>query len=430
MNIVQEKRITHHLSVSRMGETLVGSEIIKQAAEVNEKIKQGEKIYNLTIGDFDPNIFPIPHQLEKLIIEAYQNKQTNYPAANGIAELRKAISSFIKKQQGLEYSTEEILITAGARPAIYAIYQTLLDPEDKVIFPIPSWNNNHYCHLSKAEGIYVETTAENNFMPTVNDLFPYLKEATLLSLCSPLNPTGTVFTREVLEEICMAVAEENRSREGNRRPLYIMYDQIYSGLLHKGTNHFDPVSLIPELRNYTIYVDGISKCLAATGVRVGWAFGPQRIIDKMKAILSHIGAWAPKAEQYAVARYLENEKEVENFISHFSESVFARLEKFYEGFSRLKKEGFMVDAISPQAAIYLTVHFNLVGKKTSEGKILTNAKEITAFLLDKAKVAIVPFSSFGSSDSSTWYRLSIGTCMMSDIDGIIKNISEALSELK
>lgn len=417
------------LPVSQMAETLIGSEIIKQAAEVNEKIKQGEKIYNLTIGDFDPKIFPIPQLLEKLILEAYQNKQTNYPAANGIIELRKAVSSFLRKNQGLEYNAEEILITAGARPAIYAIYQTLLDPKDKVIFPIPSWNNNHYCHLSGTQGIFVETTPENNFMPTAGKLKPYLKDAVLLSLCSPLNPTGTVFSKEALMEICEAVAEENAGRNENQKPLYIMYDQIYCGLLHGETKHYDPVSLLPELKDYTIYVDGISKCFAATGVRVGWAFGPQRIIDKMKAILSHIGAWAPKAEQMATAKFLEQEKEVNNFVQQFSSQVCQRLEAIYKGISQLKKEGLPVDVIAPQAAIYLTVCFNLIGRKTKDGKTFANSKEMTSFLLDKAKLAVVPFSSFGTSNLSPWYRLSVGTCKMEDIEGIIGNVRNALMEI-
>lgn len=430
MTVIPKKIKGEKLPVSQMAETLIGSEIIKQAAEVNEKIKQGEKIYNLTIGDFDPKIFPIPQQLEKLIIEAYQNKQTNYPAANGIVELRKAVSSFIKKNQGLDYNSEEILITAGARPVIYAIYQTLLDIDDKVIFPIPSWNNNHYCHLSRTQGIFVEASSENNFMPTVSDLKPHLKEATLLSLCSPLNPTGTVFSKENLFEICEAVAEENARRSEKQKPLYIMYDQIYCGLLHGETKHYDPVSLMPDLKDYTIYVDGISKCFAATGVRVGWTFGPQRIIDKMKAILSHIGAWAPKAEQVATAKFLEQENEVNDFIQKFSSQVSQRLDAFYQGFSELKKEGLPVDVIAPQAAIYLTVCFNLIGKKTKDGKIFTNSKEMTSFLLDKAKLAVVPFSSFGTSALSPWYRLSVGTCKMEDIEGIIGNVRNTLRELE
>ncbi|MBK5284352.1 MAG: aminotransferase class I/II-fold pyridoxal phosphate-dependent enzyme, partial [Bacteroidia bacterium] len=210
-----------------MAETLIGSEIIKIAAEVNDKIKKGQKIYNFTIGDFDPKIFPIPAELEAEIVAAYHDKQTNYPAANGIIELRKAVAAFLQKHEALTYTPDEILISAGARPLIYATYTTLLDAGDTVLFPLPSWNNNHYCHMAGATPVYIETSPEKFFMPSADDFAPNIKDATLIALCSPLNPTGTVFTRSQLESICDLVLEENKRREGNRKPLYVMYDQIY-----------------------------------------------------------------------------------------------------------------------------------------------------------------------------------------------------------
>jgi aspartate aminotransferase len=136
--------------VSAMAENLIGSEIIKLAGEINDKIKKGEKVFNFTIGDFDPAIFPIPTELTEEIIKAYHKGQTNYPPANGIAELRKVVSDFLSDRLGLKYSPDEVLISGGARPLIYSIYITLLNAGDKVIVPVPSWNNNHYCHLVHA----------------------------------------------------------------------------------------------------------------------------------------------------------------------------------------------------------------------------------------------------------------------------------------
>src|SRR6185295_13624143 len=172
--------------VSLMAETLISSEIIRIAAEINEKIKQGEKIYNFTIGDFDPKIFPIPAELEAEIVAAYHAKQTNYPAAPGIIELRKSVSAFLQKHEGLTYTPDEILISAGARPLIYATYTTLLDAGDTVLFPVPSWNNNHYCHMAAAKPVFVETSPENFFMPSADELAPYIKDAAIIALCSPL----------------------------------------------------------------------------------------------------------------------------------------------------------------------------------------------------------------------------------------------------
>ncbi|HAP00984.1 MAG TPA: aminotransferase [Bacteroidetes bacterium] len=412
-----------------MAENLIGSEIIKLGGEINERIRRGEKIFNYTIGDFDPKVFPIPAELTDEIIQAMHEGHTNYPTANGIIELRKEVSSFIKNFFSLSYNTDEILITSGARPAIYATYITLLDAGDKVIFPVPSWNNNHYTHLSHAQSIMIETSAENNFMPTADDIRPHVKEATLISLCSPLNPTGTVFSEETLTEICDLVLEENNRRSPDEKPLYLMYDQIYSTLTFGDTKHVNPVSLRPEMRNYTIFVDGLSKAFAATGVRVGWTFGPQSIIDKMKAILSHVGAWAPKAEQVASARYLSQQHNINRYLSHFKNEIDYRLENFYKGFMQLKAKGYAVDAIAPQAAIYLTVSFDLDGKKTADGKILRNTADATAYILEEAKMGIVPFYAFGSSPDSKWYRLSVGTCTREEIDEVISNLDKALSKL-
>ncbi len=417
------------LVLSEMAETLIGSEIIKLAAEVKLLIDKGEKIHNLTIGDFDPAVFPIPEELESEIIEAYKAGHTNYPAANGIGELRKAVSKFLTSNEGLEYHADQILIAAGSRPLIYATYRTILDRGDKVIFPVPSWNNNHYCHLTDAEQIIVETKPENNFMPSAQDLAPFVKDATMIALCSPLNPTGTTFTREGLAEICDLILEENNRRSPGEKPLYLMYDQIYWALTYGNTHHANPIILRPEMRNYTICIDGISKSFAATGVRVGWAFGPDRIINKMKAILSHVGAWSPKAEQVATAKFLEETEAVNTYLVSIREQLSERLSTIYNGIQQLKKEGFNVDSIAPQAAIYLTVKFSLHNYKTAEGKILNTTEDITKYLLQEAKLAIVPFYAFGASKESPWYRLSVGTVAMKEIDSLFHDLRVALSKL-
>lgn len=415
--------------VSEMAETLIGSEILKIAGEVNEKIRSGEKINNLTVGDFDPKIFPIPQLLCDEILNAYKAGATNYPPSDGLPELRAEVSRFVSMREGLDYSPAEIVIACGARPVIYAIFRTVVEKGDKVIFPVPSWNNNHYSHMSEAERIEIHTSADNNFMPTAEELRPHLKGATLLSLCSPLNPTGTVFTKEGLAEICDLVLAENATRSANEKPLFVMYDQIYWVLTMDGIEHFNPVSLRPEMRNYTIFVDGISKCFAATGLRVGWALGPAYITGRMRAILSHVGAWAPKAEQVATAKFLANDAQVDSYLANIRKDIKARLDGLYKGFEQLRLKGYKVRAIVPQGAIYLTVQFDLAGSTTADGKVLGNARDVYKFLLDKANVAIVPFFAFGSDDDNTWYRISVGTLPSSQIDPIISSIETALQKL-
>ena len=417
------------MKLSNLSETLIGSEIVKLGGEIREKISQGEKIYNFTVGDFDPSIFPIPRELENAIIDAYKKHFTNYPAAEGNLDLREAITSFVRDAQGLNYGPNEILVASGGRPLIYAMFRAICDKGDKVIYAVPSWNNNHYTHFVGGKHIVIEAKAENNFMPTAGDIKPFVREATLISLCSPQNPTGTTFRKKELEAICDVVLEENLRRGESEKKLYLMYDQMYWHLTYGNIRHHDPVNLRPGMRKYTIYIDAISKVFAATGVRVGWSMGPSTVITKMKAILTHVGAWAPMAEQKAVARFLSQKESISQYLLHFKSEIEQRLNGIYEGFMGLKKEGLPVDAIAPEAAIYLTIKIDLAGKTTPEGKLLTKQSEVTAYILNEAKLAVVPFYAFGAERDSPWYRLSVGTCKKEEIDEMIGKLGQALRKL-
>jgi aspartate aminotransferase len=415
--------------LSSLAETLIGSEIVKLGGIIKDKISKGEQIYNYTIGDFDATQFPIPAVLLQEIKNAYDNGYTTYPVADGEADLRKAVAGFLKNKEGLDYGLTEILIGAGGRPLIYAAYRAIVDKGDKVIYPVPSWNNNHYTHFTEGQHVMIEAAKENNFMPTAEQIRPHVKGASLIALCSPLNPTGTVFTKEDLEAICDLVLEENAQRGDDEKKLYLMYDQIYWTLTFADTVHYNPVSLRPEMKKYTIFIDGISKAFAATGVRVGWSMGPAEVIAKMKAINSHVGAWAPMAEQKAVAKFLVQENAVNNYFKDFKEAVEYRLRHIYDGFIALKNEGFAVDAIIPQAAIYLTVQINLVGK-TALGKTLLTQADVTAYILDEAKLAIVPFNCFGAKDDSNWYRISVGCVKKEEITEMLGKLKAALEQCK
>lgn len=402
------------MKLSQLAETMPAPAPLAIGNAIRERISRGEQIYNLTIGDFLPSLFPIPQLLEDAITDAYRNKQTNYPAPEGNADLRERLSVFIRHFQNLYYAPAEILVASGGRPLIFAAYQTIVDSGDKVIYPVPSWNNHYYVQLSGAQGCAIETSAHNNFMLTAEDIRPHIKDAVLLALCSPQNPTGTCYTLEQMKAIADMVVEENRRRAGDEKKLYVLYDHIYNLLVQDGAQHIDPVSVCPAMKEYTIFTDAVSKNFAATGVRVGWGYGPQEIINKMKTILSHVGAWAPMAEQKAVAVFFNDLPAVEEYLHTFKRKIARRLHGFYEGLVALRQEGLPVEVIAPQASIYLTVKVDIQGDIFNE-------------LLNEG-IAVIPFSAFGANKADQWFRLSVGSCKLEDIAPILQRFKKVLMQ--
>ncbi|CAM4200945.1 aminotransferase class I/II-fold pyridoxal phosphate-dependent enzyme [Corallococcus sp. ZKHCc1 1396] len=412
-------------TVGTMVRGLVGSEILRIAAEIRELVARGTPVCNLTVGDFSPKEFPIPTGLRDQIGAALQAGETNYPPSDGVLELRQAVQRFYERSLGLKYPLEGILIAGGARPIIYAAYRAVLDPGDVVVYPVPSWNNNHYAHMLGARSVVVTTDAASGFMPTLAQLEPHLSTARLLCLCSPLNPTGTMVDPEALRAICERIVQENRAREGRgQKPLILMYDHIYWVLSFGGTKHVTPVELVPEMAPYTVFVDGISKAFAATGVRVGWGVGAPTLISRMRDVLGHVGAWAPKAEQVATARYLDDTQATEAFLTAMRSSVEARLEALHRGFARMKDAGLPVRAIAPQGAIYLSVQFDLVGR---DG--LTTNDAIRKRLLEKARFAMVPFQAFGLKEDTGWFRLSVGATSVAEIEDALPRVEATVREI-
>jgi aspartate aminotransferase len=416
--------------VSTKAAGMVGSEILKIAGDIRAMTAEGKQICNLTVGDFSPSEFRIPRFLEENIREAYQRGETNYPPSDGMLVLRKAILSFYERRLGLRYPVESVLVTGGSRPGIYAAYQTVVNPGDPVVYPVPSWNNNHYSYLTGAAARPVHCTRDHAFLPTRAQLAEQIRGARLLALNSPLNPTGTAFAPDVLEEICDLVLEENARRSHAEGPLYFLYDMVYWMLTYGSTVHCNPVSLRPALAPYTILIDGISKPFAATGVRVGWTVGPTDVIARMAAMLGHIGAWAPRAEQIATARLLSADDQMNAYHASMKRGVQERLDALYAGIQRLRNAGHPVDAIPPMGAIYLSARFALNGKPSRTGKVLCTNEEIRQYLLQEAGLAIVPFQAFGAQEDTGWFRLSVGSISLKEIEAVLPRLEAALEGMR
>ena len=411
---------------SALAGSLVGSEILKIAADVRALAADGRDICNLTVGDFSPTEFRIPAELERGIVDALHRGETNYPPSDGIVPLREAVRALYARELGFTPELASVIVTAGSRPGIYATYRSLVDPGDRIVYPTPSWNNNHYVHLVEGVGVPVRCDASTRFMPTRAMLEPLVGGARLLALCSPQNPTGTVLAADELRDICELVVEENARRGDDERPLYLMYDQVYWTLTFGGVRHAHPIGVCPEIAPYVVYVDGISKSLAATGVRVGWIVAPRDLAGPMSGLLGHVGAWAPKAEQGAVAAFLADESAMRAYRERIVAGVRARLDLLFAGIESMRAEGLPVEAIAPEGAIYLSARFALAGRVMRDGTRLDTDEAVRAYLLRAAGVAIVPFQAFGVQGDSGWYRLSVGAVSPEQITRMLPRLRDAL----
>ncbi|HET6510876.1 MAG TPA: aminotransferase class I/II-fold pyridoxal phosphate-dependent enzyme, partial [Candidatus Kapabacteria bacterium] len=241
--------------------------------------------------------------------------------------------------------------------------------------------------------------------------------------------TGTAFTVDALRGICEAVLEENDRRKANKeRPLYLAYDQVYWMLTFGDVKHHHPLELYPELADVTIYIDGISKWFASTGLRVGWLMAPPHLAARMSNVLGHVGAWAPRPEQIATAKLLADDTAINAYHAEMIPQLEMRLRALYDGVEAMKQKGMPVDSIEPMGAIYLTARFNLIGKKAGSKTIETN-EDVRRYLLEEAGVAIIPFQAFGTWENDGWFRLSVGAVSMEEIASALPRIEAAITKL-
>jgi aspartate aminotransferase len=415
--------------VSTMAAGLVGSEILKIAAEIRAMREKGATICNLTVGDFDPAEFRIPFALEEGIVRALRAGETNYPPSAGIPALREAVRAHMARAYGIEVPVSQVLVTGGSRPGIYGVFRTLLDPGERVVYPVPSWNNNHYVHLVQATGVPVKCGVDTAFLPTRQALAGAVRGARLLALNSPLNPCGTAFTEAQLAGICDLVLEENARRGAGERPLYLMYDQVYAAITFDGVRHVHPAMLRPEMAAYTLTVDGISKAFAATGVRVGWVVGPDSVMPAMSDVLGHVGAWAPRAEQVATAEFLGDAAAVGAYGPTPATGVRERLGLLRDALEAMRAEGLPVESVPPMGAIYLSARFAVLGRTTRAGAVLRTNEDVRRWLLAEAGFAIVPFQAFGMREDDGWFRLSVGAVSPATIREAMPRVRAAIAAL-
>jgi aspartate aminotransferase len=416
-------------SLSRLAQCLIGSEVLRIAGEVRTAIAAGRDVLNLTVGDFDPREFPMPAAFRDGVKAALDAGHSNYPPSNGVPELRRAVAEFLKRELRLEYPVESVVIAGGARPLIYATYKTLVDPGDTVLFPVPSWNNNHYVYLTGARGVPLPVRREHGFHPTPEQIAALLPQARLVALCSPLNPTGTNMSPESLTAISRMIVEENARRSSSgERPVFLMFDQVYWATSFEDGLPLTPPALVPEVAPWTVLIDAISKSLASTGLRVGWALAHPAVTARMSDFLGHVGAWAPKAEQVAAAHFIADAAGFREFRGQMAERLGVRLRALHAGLQRLREKGIAVDSVAPQGTLYLSARFPIGA--TVAGRTLETNEDVRRVLLEDAGFAVVPFQAFGVEGEDGWCRLSVGAVSLDGIEAGLTRLERVFANGK
>jgi aspartate/methionine/tyrosine aminotransferase len=395
------------MKLSKRAESLQPSVTLAAAAKAKKLKAEGKDVISLTVGEPD---FATPKNIQDAAVQAIQNGQASYytPTA-GLPVLRQAIVRYIKRYYGLEYEESQTIVTDGAKFALYALFQTILDPEDEVIIPVPYWvSYGEQVKLAEGTPVFVEGSQENQFKVTVEQLEKARSEKTkAMILNSPSNPTGMIYTRDEL----MAIGEW-----AVKHDILIVADDIYGRLVYND-NEFTPIASLSEtIRKQTIIINGVSKTYAMTGWRIGYAVGDPAIINGMIGIASQSTSNPTAVSQYAAAEALDGEQDtVEEMRKAFEE----RLDIIYPLVAGLP--GVKIE--KPQGAFYLFPNV----KETMDLCGYENVTKWVEDLLEETGVALVTGEGFGAPEN---VRLSYATDLATLEEGVrrIRKFIESKSQ--
>lgn len=375
------------MNLSKRVAQLTPSSTLAISAQATELRNQGHDVIGLGVGEPD---FNTPEYILQAAKKAMDDGHTKYTPSGGILPLKKAIINKLKNENNLVYEPENIIVTTGAKYALFALFQSIIDEDDEVIVPTPYWvSYPEHVKLAGGKPILVEGEESNEFKITKEQLENAITNKTkALIINSPSNPTGMMYTKEELKSLGDVCLKHN---------ITIVSDEIYESLVYTEDKHVSIAEISPELKDISIVINGVSKSHAMTGWRIGYAAGPSKIIQAMTSHASHATSNPTSISQYAaLAAYSESNDTLAEMRSIFSE----RLNRFYELISNIKG----IECIKPKGAFYLFPN-------VSEAIALNGFNSVDEWvkaLLEEEKVALVPGSGFGAPDN---VRLSYATSM-------------------
>ncbi len=381
---------------------------MKIAQEAKEMLSRGIDVIDLSVGELD---YPTPANVKAAAIRAIDLNLTKYTINSGTIELREAVSQKLKRENNLNYSPAEIIVSAGAKQCVYNAIQSIVNDDDEVIFSSPYWvSYPEMVSLSQGKSIIIPTNEIEGFKINPVQLKETISSRTkLLILCNPTNPTGSLYNRSELENIAEIVSAGN---------FYVIADEIYEKLVYDNNSFVSFASLSEKIKSKTILVNGLSKAYAMTGWRIGYAAGPEHIIKAMNKIQSHSTSNASSISQAAAIEALLGPQ---TFIEEMRKDYEKRRDFFYKKINSIKG----INCLKPQGTFYLFPQIKSFFNRSSNIFRIEHSFDLAMYLLYEAAVAAVPGSSFGCEG---YLRMSY-TASMDKLAEATERIKDALGRL-
>ena len=388
---------------------LAPSATLAMSQKSSEMKAQGIDVINLSVGEPD---FNTPDHIKDAAKRAVDENFSRYSPVPGYPELRKAIVEKLKRENGLDYTTNEILVSNGAKQSVCNTVMALVNPGEEVIIPAPYWvSYPQMALLAGGTPVYVEATFEQNFKMTPEQLEAAITPKTrLLILCSPSNPTGSVYNKEELRALANIILKHE--------DLFVLADEIYEHINYVG--HHESIAQFPGMKERTIIVNGVSKAYAMTGWRIGYIAAPEWIVKGCNKLQGQYTSGPCSVSQKAAEfAYTQSQQCVEDMRQAFER----RRDLIVELARQIPGLGVNV----PEGAFYLFPKCSsFYGKKTPAGKTIENSTDLAMYLLETGHVATVGGDAFGDPDC---FRMSYATSD-DNIREAMRRIAEALKSLK
>lgn len=395
-------------SLSRQVAKAEESQTLALSALAKKLQSEGVDVVSLTAGEPD---FPTPLHIKQAAIKAIENNFTKYTQNPGIPELRQAIAEKFKRDNGLSFDASQILVSNGAKHSIYNALKAICNRGDEIIIPAPYWvSYPQMVNLVDAKPVIIPTTEKAEFRITAAQLRRAItKKTKAIILCSPSNPTGSVYSQEEIEALAKVVRETD---------IYVLSDEIYEKVIYNGTKHFSMGS-IPAVKDHVITINGVSKAYSMTGWRIGYLGGRKDIVAAAEKVQSQMTSNASSISQRAaLAALTGGEVELKAMTAEFSK----RRDFIHSAITAIQG----ITCVKPQGAFYIFPNVSHYFGAKFNGVTIKSCDDIAQFLLHEEKVVLVPGSGFGSKKH---VRLSYA-CSMAELEKAAERIQRGFKKLQ